>query len=63
MEGDLDISILVNELNVGVKTPVSASDATSDSFEGNVVLASDLFLLSSKVLKDYLYNGENGDEE
>jgi len=63
MKGNLDVSILVDEFDIGVKTPNTASDAASDSFEGNIVFASDFLLLSSKVLEDYLDHRDNGDEE
>lgn len=63
MEGDLDVGIFVDELNVGVKTPDSASDAASETFEDDVVFSGNLLLLSSKVFKDHLDHGYNGDQE
>jgi hypothetical protein len=63
MEGNLDVSIFVDELDVGVKTPDSTSNAASNTFESDIVFSGNFLLLSSHVLKDDLNHGDNGDEE
>ena len=63
MKSYLDVSILVNELDTGVKTFQNASDVASDAFENNVFFHLCLFVLVYNVFKNHSDLGYDSDQE
>lgn len=65
MQGDLDVSVLVNELDAAIKALSDASDTTLGGFPDTIFALAGvcLLILIDQVLADHSDHGDNSEQE